>query len=101
MENCEKHLVADGQVDRSHKENGKVNRVRICSKCGCLFRTIEMTDDLISMEDMRRAIVMEKWRKEMNYYKDIVSRIRQIKDAVWSLRDEFEGVDLWEKEDEE
>lgn len=88
MEICQEHMVADGEIERSIKKDGLVERTRRCSKCAALFKTFEMTDDNLARQQGKHDLVMNEMRRELNYLNGVFETIRTIDEMVGEVKEE-------------
>lgn len=98
MERCQEHMVADGEIERSKKLDGKVIRGRVCSKCGEKFGTMEMTDDWMAYRLAEVENQIRLLHHELAYAKgimDLVAERYRIEEKIKNYlkeRDEFGGA---------
>ena len=90
VKQCQEHMVANGQIDRSVKEAGDVMRKRRCSKCHFLIITTEKTEDKIAHE---RAEVQNRDRElrvELSLYKRAYENTRRVFNALEMVKEDIE-----------
>lgn len=80
MERCSEHVVADGEVDRSKKMDGVVERTRRCKECGRLFKTYEMTGDQIDRQNAEHNMEIRDLKRELDFYKELAGLMNQVYD---------------------
>ncbi len=85
---CQEHVVADGQVERSKKMDGVVERTRRCDLCGSLFKTFEMTEDQVGRQNGEHDLEIRDLRKELNYFKEIFGNVKAIVEAMETLKND-------------
>lgn len=90
-ERCQEHMVADGEIVRSIKKNGLVERTRRCGECKSLFRTFEMTDDKVASERAEQDSLVMGLRRELEYYKGLARRVGQLHELERELAEELRG----------
>ena len=96
---CNIHLIADGPVLRTIKEDGTVKRVRRCHECGELVKTIEFTEDRQVKEAKRMAEIMEGWHKQAQEAESIIDCVKMVFEAVERLQEQVRvapGPEDWE-----
>lgn len=76
VELCPEHVVADGDIERSKKMNGVVERTRRCSECFSLFKTFELTDDQIARQNGEHDEDIRDLKRELKYYQEVVENIK-------------------------
>lgn len=88
MERCQEHVIADGEVERSRKMNGVVERIRICKKCGSRFKTFELADDQLAKEQAEYDKQVMELKREVEYCRGIFKTIRTMDEMVETLKEE-------------
>ncbi len=88
MERCQEHVITDGQVERSMKMNGLVERTRRCWECGGLFKTFEMTDDNLARKQSAHDERMKDLKRELDHYKGIFGNVKAIIEDVETLKND-------------
>lgn len=78
MERCPEHLIVDGEVDRSRKMNGVVERTRRCEKCGSLFKTFELTQDQIDRQNRDHDIEIKDLKRELDFYREGIDLVKRV-----------------------
>lgn len=99
VERCQEHVVADGQVERSKKMDGVVERTRRCGTCGSLFRTFELTDDQMAKQEGEHAGKVRALRRELGFYQRIVEQVKEIYRSEELLRDDLRAEYEYGNED--
>lgn len=100
MERCQEHMVVDGQVERSKKMNGVVERTRRCGQCGSLFKTFEITDDKLAFGQAAHDKKVMDVKRELGFYKDIVEKVKRIYEAERLVRMDIVDEYQFGKKDE-
>ncbi|MBA7546940.1 hypothetical protein ES705_39341 [subsurface metagenome] len=85
---CEEHLVADGEIIRSKKTDGVVERKRKCDKCGALFKTYEYTGDQCKKQGEEFDNKVRELKEELVFYSRIHEMLRQVTEIQQGLEDE-------------
>jgi len=92
-------MVADGEIDRSLKENGEVTRKRRCPKCYCLIMTVEKTADKRAHERAEVQNIDRELRAELSFYKRAYENTRRVFNALEIVKEDVR--EDWEDRSEE
>lgn len=89
MEKCQGHMIADGAVNRTSKEDGKVYRLRRCGECFHLFKTVEKTLDSLASEKAGIENKLRILRAELAFYKTVVDRVKALYADIEMIKDDI------------
>ncbi len=88
MGKCEEHLVADGEIKRSKKTDGVVERKRKCDKCGALFKTYEYTGDQRRKQGEKFDDIVREMKARLAFYSRVYDMLGQVTEVQQRLEDE-------------
>lgn len=91
VERCLEHMVADGQIERSIKKGGMVERTRRCGECGSLFKTTEITDEMMADIEREHNAMVNELGRELKFYGKVFTDTKAIFEAVRTLSDDLRG----------
>jgi len=88
MAKCKEHLVADGEIIRSKKTDGVVERKRKCDKCSALFKTYEYTGDQWKKQGEEFDNKVRELEARLAFYIRIHDTLVQVTEVQQRLEDE-------------
>jgi len=101
MEECQDHVVADGEVMRSKKMDGVVERTRRCGSCGSLFKTFELTEDQQRRIYGEHDMEIRDLKRELDYYRDIVEKFQDYYRKANELSEVMKGQAMYGNKERE
>lgn len=89
MERCQEHVYVTGEVTRSKKLNGEVERTRRCNQCSTLFKTYEMTEDCLAHKKADVQNADRELRTELAFYKRVFENMRVVFQVLEMIKDDL------------